>query len=116
MNNNIVIVERPDWVSWEDIKQCLVDAHAVNRVAGINMAHYQWPAERIKDSVGENGTMLVALDGNKVVGTAAIVEKKGKSWYAPGRYAYLCFAGILPEYSGQGILLSFSASLISSSL
>ena len=103
MNGEITIREKPEWVSWDDIKQCLVDAHAVNRAAGINMAHYQWPADRIRDSIGENGTMLVALDGDKVVGTAAIVEKQGHEWYAPGRYAYMCYAGVLPEYSGQGI-------------
>lgn len=103
MNSSITIVEKPDWVSWEDIKQCLVDAHAINRAAGINMTHYQWPAEKIKDSVENNGTMLVALDGEKVVGTAAIVNKQGRNWYVPGQYAYMCYAAVLPEYSGQGI-------------
>ena len=99
----IQIVEKTDWVSWEDIKQCLTEAHAANRAKGIHMAHYQWPAEKIKESLGENGIMLVALDGQKVVGTAAIAEKNGKAWYATGRYAYMCFAGVLPEYCGQGI-------------
>lgn len=102
-DNMIQIVEKPDWVSWEDIKQCLYEAHSVNRAKGINMSHYQWPAEKIKDSLGENGLMLVALDGKKVVGTAAIAEKNGKSWYASGRYAYMCFAGVLPDYGGHGI-------------
>ena len=103
MESNIQIVEKPDWVSWEEIKQCLTDAHAVNRARGINMTHYQWPADRIKDFLGENGVMLVALDENKVVGTAAIAEQTGNGWYARGRYAYLCFAGILPDYGGRGI-------------
>ena len=75
----------------------------LDRAKGIHMAHYQWPAEKIKESLGENGIMLVALDGQKVVGTAAIAEKNGKAWYATGRYAYMCFAGVLPEYCGQGI-------------
>lgn len=103
MNKDIQIIEKPDWVSWDDIKQCLTEAHAANRAKGINMAHYQWPAEKIKDSLGEHGVMLVALDDKKVVGMAAIGEKFGKVWYADGRYAYMCFAGVLPEYCGQGV-------------
>lgn len=103
MNSDIQIVEKPDWVSWEDIKQCLVEAHAVNRAKGINMAHYQWPVEKIREYIGTNGVMLVALDGEKVVGTAAICEKNGNAWYAKGRYAYLGFGSVLSEYSGMGI-------------
>lgn len=103
MSSGINIIEKPDWVSWDDIKQCLKDSHSVNRAKGINMTHYQWPAIKIKESLGENGFMLVALDGKKLVGTAGVGEKSGKSWYANGRYGYMCFAGVLPEYSGCGI-------------
>lgn len=103
MDSDIKIIEKPDWVSWEDIKQCLYEAHSVNRAKGINMTHYQWPAEKIKASLGENGFMLVALDGSKVVGTAGIGEKFGNRWYVNGRYAYECYASVLPEYAGKGI-------------
>ena len=103
MNSEVQIVEKPEWISWDEIKQCLMDSHAVNRARGINMTHYQWPVEKIKESLGKNGVMFVALDGKKVVGTAAIGEKNGNAWYARGRYAYMCYAGVLPEYSGRGI-------------
>lgn len=103
MNSEICVIEKPDWVSWEDIKRCLNDSHAVNRAKGINMTHYQWPVEKIKESLGENGVMLVALDGEKLVGTTAIAEKFGNTWYVQGRYAYTCFGSVLPQYSGRGI-------------
>jgi len=103
MKSSIQIIEKPDWVSWEDIKQCLYEAHSVNRAKGINMTHYQWSAKKIKESLGENGFMLVALDGDKLVGTAGIGEKFGNKWYVKGRYAYECFASVLPEYAGKGI-------------
>lgn len=103
MEKTIQVIEKPEWVSWEDIKCCLMDAHEANRDKGINMAHYQWPVEQIKSSIGDNGVVLVALDGRKVVGTATIMEKEGHSWFARGKYAYLGFAGVLPEYSGMGI-------------
>ena len=103
MESNIQIVENPDWVTWDDIKQCLFEAHAENRAKGINMAHYQWPVERIKDSLGEKGVVLVALDGKRLVGTAAIGDKIGKTWYNSGPYAYICFDAVIPEYSGKGV-------------
>lgn len=99
----IQIIEKPDWVSWDDIKQCLYEAHAPNREKGINMTHYLWPAEKIRDSLGEQGVMLVALDGRKVVGTAAIADKTSTSWYSNGRYAYVCFDVVIPDYVGKGI-------------
>ncbi len=103
MDSNIQIIEKPDWVSWDDIQRCLMDAHSVNRAKGLNMARYQWPGEKIRDFLGDKGVMLVALDGRKIVGTAAIADKTGEVWYAKGHYAYLCFAGIHPEYGGRGI-------------
>ena len=103
MDLGIQIVEKPDWISWDDIKQCLVDAHADNRAKGINMSHYQWPSERIKDSLGERGFMLVALDGDKLIGTAAIGDKSSSYWYIAGKYAYVCFDGVIPRYRGRGI-------------
>lgn len=101
--DDIVIKEKPEWVSWDEIKLCLVNAHSVNRAKGINMSHYQWSANQIQESIGVNGVMLVAMAGEKVVGTLALIEKYGHSWYAPDRYAFLGFAGVLPEYSGRGI-------------
>jgi hypothetical protein len=103
MNTDIQIVEKPDWVSWEEIKQCLTESHAENRAKGINMAHYQWPAEKIQASIGEKGEMLVALDGNKLVGTAAFMEENRPYWYIRNKYAYVCFDGVITGYSGKGL-------------
>ncbi len=103
MDKQINIVTKPDWVTWDEIKKCLYDAHADNRAKGLNMTHYLWSASKIQEFIGAHGVMLVALDENKVVGTAALAEREGKAWYAKGTYAYMCFAGILPEYRGLGL-------------
>lgn len=103
MDSRIQIMEKPDWVSWDDIKQCLYEAHASNRAKGINMAHYQWPVEKFVETIGINGRMFVVLVGDKLVGVAAVCDKTGDSWYAKGKYAYMGFAGVLPEYKGHGI-------------
>lgn len=103
MENSIQIVEKPDWVSWEAIKECLEHAHEANRSKGINVLHFKWQADELKEALGEDGVMFVALDGQKVVGTAAIIVKEGHTWYTPGRYGYLGFSCVLPDYNGMGI-------------
>ena len=104
--NKITIVEKPDWVSWNDIHDVLVAAHADNKLKGIVMQHQRLSGEEIKQELGSAGVMIIALDGQKVVGVAAIEEKIGKQWYLKGRYGYLCFAGVLPDYRGKGIYTS----------
>lgn len=99
----IQIIEKPDWVSWDDIKQCLYEAHAPNREKGINMTRYQWPANKIKEYVETKGYMLVAMRDEMVIGTAAIVEKVGKKWYATGHYASICFDSVKTGYIGLGV-------------
>lgn len=105
MNQNIQIIEKPEWVSWNDIHEVLVKAHAQNRANGINMKKPTLPGEKIAEEIGDEGKMFVALDGRRVVGTSAIVVKR-KSYWCGGkqeRYACIYFASVLPEYNGQGI-------------
>lgn len=104
MDSGIQVVVKPDWVSWDDIKKCLVDAHIINRERGVEMSLYQWPVEKIRKSIESNGgVILVALAESQVVGTAAIREKYSNAWYTKGRYAYMCFGCVLPQYNGRGI-------------
>lgn len=109
-SKQIQIVEKPEWVSWDDIKQCLEKAHSINRARGVNMVKYRWPVSKIQASIGANGHVLVALNGGgNLVGVSAIGEKVGKKWYAKGNYAYMSLSGVLPEYNGQGIFSMLDA-------
>lgn len=101
--SNILISEKPDWVSWDDIHEVLWKAHASNRANGIAMRKPSLPGDEIKKEIGEKGKMFVALVDGQLAGTAAIVPKEGKMWYNNGTYGYLCFASVLPECLGEGI-------------
>lgn len=107
MNSEIKIIEKPDWVSWDDIHDVLWKAHAENRRKGINMALPTLSSEKIGEKIiSEGGKMFLAIEGNKIVGTLALIVKSGKRWYNYGQYGYLCFGAVLPEYSGKGIYRS----------
>lgn len=103
MNTEISIIEKPDWVTWDEIHDVLWKAHRQNRENGMNMALPALPGEEIQKRIEGNGKMLVAIYDGKVVGTAAIKRKTGNLWCGKGEYAYICFASVLPEFSGKGI-------------
>lgn len=106
MDSVLQIVEKPDWVSWDEIHDVLWKAHEKNREKGIIMAYPSLSGEEIKNKIGDNGMMFLAIDCKKVVGTLALIEKKGTRWYNSGRYGYLCFGAVLPECSGKGVYRS----------
>jgi GNAT superfamily N-acetyltransferase len=103
MNQNIQIIEKPEWVSWDEIHNVLWRAHEKNRQNGIIMALPALHGNLIREKIEGHGKMFVALDGEKVVGTAALTIKQFSLWCGKGSYAYLCFASVLPEYNGKGI-------------
>jgi hypothetical protein len=107
MDTSIQIIEKPDWVSWDEIREVLWKAHAENRERGIVNTYYSRPSDEIRKFVGDKGKMYVALDGKKVVATGAVLIKKNRRWYAKGDYAYACLGAILPEYRRHGIYFPF---------
>lgn len=110
MNNNTIrIIEKPAFVSWEEIHEVLWKAHSQNRERGINMVFSTFSGDKIRDIIEKNtGKMFIALDNNIVVGTGAIIKKKISLWCGKDDYGYLCFASVLPNYNGMGIYKSLS--------
>lgn len=106
MENSIKIIKKPDWVTWDEIHEVLWKAHEKNREKGVVMSYPSLSGDEIKKRIEGKGNLFVAIDCNKVVGTLALVKKKGKRWYNSGQFGYLCFGAVLPEYSGKGIYRS----------
>lgn len=105
---NVIIQEKPVNVSWDDIKNCLHAAHSDNYNNGIVMQHQGLTGNEIKELLGSEGRMFVALSYNHVVGTAAIKPKETGFWFGRSLFAYFCFAGIIPEYKGKGLYKCFN--------
>lgn len=81
-------------------------AHEQNRKKGVIMSYPSLSGEEIKNKIGELGKMFVAIEGEKVIGTLALIHKVGKQWYNTSQYGYLCFGAVLPECSGKGVYRS----------
>lgn len=102
--DKIEVIEKPNSISWDQIKDCLVSAHSVNVEKDIRMRYPTLPSDEIRGKIENNkGKMFVVLDGNTVVGVAGFQIKKGGVWYSKSEYIYQCFAGVRPEYAGLGI-------------
>lgn len=72
----IKIVEKPDWVSWDDIHELLLQAHKKNYEKGIILGYTQMPGSKIKEKLGDEGQCWVAMDGDKIVGTTSVTYFK----------------------------------------
>lgn len=102
MEEKIVYMEKPEWVSWEQIRECIYRGHESNRQNGVFMINTTKSAEEIKTHIGD-GHCFVALKGKDVVGTFSLKFIRSKRWWAKGLVAYPCLDAIIPEYKGVDV-------------
>lgn len=101
--SDIIITEKPDSLSFEVIREVLQQAHAANKEKGINLHTTEFSADELEKHIGNSGKCFIALDGDKVVGTASYRIIHRKSWYVDGIVADEVLIGILPAYKGKHI-------------
>ena len=99
----IVIMEKPDWITYDDIHQLLYAAHESNREKGFNVETAEMNGEELEKHLGEHGKTLVALDGDKLVGTVSYRVLHRDLWCMKGDVGSYVLLGVLPEYKGQHI-------------
>lgn len=100
--NEIIVMERPDYVSWEDIRQTLADAHKNNINHGLVVRSTTLSGDQLREQVAD-GKCFVALDDDKVVGVAAVRIKPCNQWFFHGEVAHFLLGATLPNYQGKGI-------------
>lgn len=102
-------LEKPEWISWDDVLSCLHEAHKVNKRKGFTMPGYNMSMEEFKEKLGD-GKCFVALDGNKVIGVNSVKFIKSRRWCTWGkRVAYCGLDGILKAYQGTDVYSSLNA-------
>ena len=103
MNSSIHIVEKPEWVSWDEIHEGVWNGHAKNHEHGMVMSYPSLQGDEIRRRIEGKGKMFVAIDGTTLVGTAAYSVKNMSLWCGKGEYGYYCFAALLPSHRKRGI-------------
>ena len=91
---------KPENITFDDIHKVIEDAHSVNKDKGFTMRTASLTGNELKERIGKDGFCLVALDGEKLVGTLSIRFVKRNNWYANGVIPEYILAAVLPEYQG----------------
>jgi len=103
--DEIKVMPKPDWVSWDDIHEVILAAHKKNIEKGLVMNTTTFSGEEIKEYLGEDGRCYVAFCGDKLVGTTSVRIAIGKSWYDKGKkVAKEGLTAVLKQYQGLGIV------------
>ena len=101
--DSIQYIEKPNWVSWNSVLECIRKSHKVNDKRGFHMLNQEMTVDELQKKL-QDGLCFVALEGDKVVGTGSTIIKKGNRWWSRGRrVAYNCLDAILPEYQGTDV-------------
>lgn len=97
---DIKICEWTQEIPFEAIHDVLVAAHAHSNV---DFDTTNLTCDELNGRLANGGTVFVAMDGKKVVGTMTVCKENGDWWYARGVIARLRFLAVHPEYAGQHI-------------
>lgn len=102
--DDLLIVEKPNSISYEDIQNILRRAHSVNKEKGMNFLTADQSVDRLIERLSNNGKCYVVLtQEGKLVGTNSVTEKIINKWYFKGRIAYFELTGLDPQYQGKHI-------------
>ncbi len=102
--NGITIMEKPDWISFDDIHELLYLAHAENREKrGFHVRTAEMTGAELEAYLGSTGKCFVALDGEKLVGTASYRIVQRALWCVKGPVADRILVAVHPDYQGKRI-------------
>lgn len=100
---------KPEWVTWGDIKKCLIRAHEANQKKGFMMQR-QFMSDEDFEENNKDSYCFVALKDKDVVGTMSFRIRKCKQWWAKGQNViYNCGDAVIPEYKGTDVYLELHA-------
>ncbi|MCD7929404.1 MAG: GNAT family N-acetyltransferase [Clostridiales bacterium] len=100
---SIKIIEKPSYITYEQIHDLLWKANEENRKVGFHLSTAEMSGEELAIRIGKEGKCFVALDGNKLVGTLSLRMLNRNSWYYKGIIPDYMLAAVDPEYQGKHI-------------
>lgn len=106
------VMEKPDWVSWEDVRKCIYRAQQTNVKKGFDMAFGHLSAEELCEKIGDGYCFVVLNEQNNVIGTVTLKVSNIDYWWYKGEAGYHCYEGIVPEYRGTDVYFDMHAALM----
>lgn len=105
--DDIVIIPKPDYISWEEITQLLHLGYSERANEGLKYSATHQSVEKTIERA-ENGVCIVALLDGKMIGTETynLIERKKlkwKRWFYDDQYYYMHSLTVHPDYKRRGI-------------
>lgn len=105
--DNLIIIPKPNYISWEDITTLLHLGYAERAEEGLQYSATDQSVQKTIERV-DNGICLVALLNGELVATESykLVEKKNlkrKRWFYDNNYYYLHSLSVHPNFKKKGI-------------
>ncbi len=94
----IRVLEKPEWVSWEEVATCIHIGQATNISEGFDQTFGHITAMELSRAVNGGHCWVALNNDNKVVGTLSLTISKIKYWWYKGEAGLYCYETILPEY------------------
>lgn len=99
----IRIIEKPDWVTWDEIAECIKVSQATNKKKGFDMSFGHYTGDQLRDSVNGGYTFVALNEENKVLATVSLKISRLHSWWCRGKAGFHCMESVLPEYRGTDV-------------
>ena len=100
---NILVVEKPESITYDQIHRLLWEANEQNRRSGFHLRTAELSGIELEKRIGKNGKCFVAMDGTKLIGTISVRLVERNTWYFKGLLPDYILAGVLPEYQGMHV-------------
>lgn len=102
-NDNIVIIEKPDSISYEQIQALLHSAHGSNKEKGMKYGVADQSIEELEKELKKNTICYVAMDGEKMVGTMSFRYARKRKAFLRINSVYMQLLGVSPDCKGHHI-------------
>lgn len=106
--SEIQFMEKPDWVSWDSVRECLNAAHKTNKKSGFEMRNSTISTDELLEEVKDSRCFIAMVD-NTVVGVTCFRIENKKKWWRRGPAIYHFGDGILPQYRGTDVYFNVQA-------
>lgn len=102
-NAQIKIIKKPDEISFDGIHDLLWKANQRNRERGVLLNTATMTPDELKERVGDDGVVFVAMSRNVLVGTLSVRFVKWNKWYCHGATPEYTLIGVDPDFAGRHV-------------
>ena len=107
----IRVMEKPDWISWDEVQECIHNAQQTNKKKGFDMNFGHQTGEELCRNIGDGYCFVVLNENNKVIGTVSLKIMDVGFWWHKGKAGFHCYEAVDPKYRGTDVYIDMHAAL-----